>query len=314
MKSPAAGLLALLLAGCGATYQVPVASPRPRPRSLPSAPPAARARPADFARVVARVEPAAESFCREENAGAPAGWCDFRIRLDTDPRMPPNAYQSKGEDGRPNVTVGITLLSEMQSDDEIAFVLSHETSHHIAGHIPKQQQQQALGALIFGGLVAAAGNPSGGPASDQAIRQAMDVGAYLGARSYSQTYELEADTLGAFIAARSGYDPERGALIFLRPLLADAGGPPILSSHPASARRQATVAAAPPRSAASRPSASPRAPARPADPRISAYVVHGFCMRCASAVSRTGRERPLPSRQKNVTKGILGVASHLRPP
>ena len=71
----------------------------------------------------------------------------------------------------------------------------------------------------------------------------MDVGAYLGARSYSQTYELEADTLGAFIAARAGYDPERGAQIFVRPALADAGGPPILSSHPASARRQATVAA-----------------------------------------------------------------------
>ena len=157
--------------------------------------------------------------------------------------MPPNAYQSEGEDGRPNVTVGVTLLDEMRSDDEIAFVLSHEMSHHIAGHLPKQQQQQVLGALILGGLVAAAGNPYGGPASDQAISQAMDVGAYLGARSYSQTYELEADTLGAFVAARAGYDPERGAQIFGRPALADAGGPPILSSHPGSARRQATVAA-----------------------------------------------------------------------
>jgi len=220
---------------------VPVGSPAPG-AVLPS--PAGGSRsPANFARVVARVEPTAESLCREENAGAPAGWCDFRIRLDTDPSKPANAFQSIGEDGRPNVTVGIALLSEMQSDDEIAFVLSHETSHHIAGHIPKQAQQQVLGALIFGGLVAAAGSASGAPASDQAIRQAMDVGAYLGARSYSQSYELEADTLGAFIAVRSGYDPERGALIFQRPLLADAGGPPILSSHPASARRQATVAA-----------------------------------------------------------------------
>ena len=47
--------------------------------------------------------------------------------------MPPNAYQSEGEDGRPNVTVGLQLLAEMRSDDEIAFVLSHEMSHHIAG-------------------------------------------------------------------------------------------------------------------------------------------------------------------------------------
>jgi Zn-dependent protease with chaperone function len=244
MKSPAACLLTLILAACGATYEVPTSLPAGSPVAG-SAVPAGQARStADFARVAARVEPAAESFCRAENPRAPAPWCDFRIRLDADPRMPPNAYQSQGEDGRPNVTVGVRLLEEMRSDDEIAFVLSHEMSHHISGHIPKQQQQQVLGALILGGLVAAAGNPAtGGPASDQAISQAMDVGAYLGARSYSQTYELEADTLGAFIAARAGYDPERGAQIFLRPALADVGGPPILSSHPASARRQATVAA-----------------------------------------------------------------------
>ncbi len=246
MKSAAAFLLPLLLAACGASYDLPA--------DLPPGGTAARAAvegrasgptrtAADFTRVALRVEPAAEAFCREENVGAPPTWCDFRIRLNTDPRMPPNAYQSEGDDGRPSVTVGAQLLAEMRSDDEIAFVLSHEASHHIAGHIPKQAQQQALGALILGGIVAAAGNPAGGPASDQAIQQAMDVGAYLGARSYSQTYELEADTLGAFITARAGYDPERGAAIFLRPALANAGGPPLLSSHPASARRQATVAA-----------------------------------------------------------------------
>ena len=120
----------------------------------------------------------------------------------------------------------------MQSDDEIAFVLSHEASHHIAGHIPRQQQQQALGALVLGGLVAAAGHAYGSPASDDAIRQAMDVGAYVGARAYSQSYELEADTLGAYIAARAGYSPERGADIFGRPALANPGGPPILASPP----------------------------------------------------------------------------------
>jgi predicted Zn-dependent protease len=157
--------------------------------------------------------------------------------------MPPNAFQTRSEDGRPIVVVGSTLLAEMLTDDEIAFVLSHEASHHIAGHIPRQQQQQVLGALILGGLVAATGDPvTGAPASEAAIRRAMDIGAYVGARTYSQSYELEADTLGAFIAARSGYDPERGARIFLRPALANPGGPPLLASHPGSAQRQATVA------------------------------------------------------------------------
>ena len=70
----------------------------------------------------------------------------------------------------------------------------------------------------------------------------MDVGAYVGARAYSQSYELEADTVGAYVAARAGYDPGVAPPIFGRPALANPGGPPILASHPASAQRQATVA------------------------------------------------------------------------
>jgi predicted Zn-dependent protease len=70
----------------------------------------------------------------------------------------------------------------------------------------------------------------------------MDVGAYVGGRAYAQSYELEADTLGAYVTARAGYSPERGADIFGRPSLANPGGPAILASHPGSAQRQATVA------------------------------------------------------------------------
>jgi predicted Zn-dependent protease len=231
--------LLFMLAACGTTYQVPIADSGQLP---PASSRAGGSRTfADFRQVAGRVEAAAESFCREET-GAPGNYCDFLIVLDGDPRMPPNAFQTRGDNGRPVVVVGTKLLAEMQSNDEIAFVLSHEMSHHIAGHIPKQQQQQALGALILGGIVAAAGDPYGGPASEQAIRQAMDIGAYVGGRAYSQSYELEADTLGAFVAARAGYDPERGAEIFVRPALANPGGPAILASHPGSAQRQATVA------------------------------------------------------------------------
>lgn len=240
---PCAALLCLALAACGTTYAVPEGGPAVLPSPAPAGLPGRARTAADFRRVAARVESVAESFCREELPEAPARYCDYRVGLQTDPRMPPNAFQTRGEDGRPIVVVGSTLLAEMLSDDEIAFVLSHEMSHHIAGHIPRQQQQQVLGALILGGLVAAAGDPAtGAPASDAAIRRAMDIGAFVGGRTYSQSYELEADTLGAFIAARAGYDPELGARIFLRPALANPGGPPLLASHPGSAQRQATVA------------------------------------------------------------------------
>jgi predicted Zn-dependent protease len=237
----AAAALCLALAACGTTYAVPQAT-APDPVALPGpAPqgPAGARRAGDFRRVAGRIEPAAEAMCRE---AAPDANCDFLIGLETDPRMPPNAFQTLDDNGRPIVIVGANLLREMQSDDELAFVLAHEMSHHIAGHIGKQRQQQALGALVLGGLVAATGQAYGQPASDDAIRQAMDVGAYVGARAYSQSYELEADTIGAYVAARAGYDPERGAAIFGRPALANPGGPAILASHPASVQRQATVA------------------------------------------------------------------------
>jgi predicted Zn-dependent protease len=239
MRIPAA-ILALALAGCGTTYNVPDAGPG-QGASLPVRDGLGRSA-SDFRRVAARVEPAAEAFCREEEPGAPAAYCDFALVLEDDPRMPPNAFQTRSSKGRPVVVVSASLLGEMHSDDEIAYVLSHETAHHIARHLSKQAQSQVFGALILGGIAQAAAGPGG--LSEQALQEAMDMGAFVGGRAWSQDYELEADWLGAFIAARAGYDPERGAAIFGRPALASSGGPVILSSHPASPQRTALAARA----------------------------------------------------------------------
>lgn len=249
MRLPVALPLLLALAACGTTYAVPVAvgtaTPTlPEPTTAPADTPGVGRTARDFARVAPRVEAAGESFCRAELPNQPPAYCDFRVRLDGDPDMPPNAYQSVGGDGRPEVVIGTKLLAEMQSDDELAFVLGHEMGHRIAGHIDKQRQQQVFGALVMGGLVAAASSAYGTAPSEDAIRQAMDVGGYVGARAYSQSYELEADTLGVYVTARAGYSPERGADIFGRPALANPGGPAILVSHPASTQRQAVVAEA----------------------------------------------------------------------
>jgi Zn-dependent protease with chaperone function len=244
MKRCLALVFGLALAGCSTTYEVP--APAETGPLVPGRPaPGGSARTSgDFGRVALRVEPVAERFCREEIPQAPAGYCDFVIMLEDDPRMPPNAFQTRGRDGRPVVVVSTQLVGQMRSNDEIAFVLAHEAAHHIAEHIPRQQQSQMLGALILGGMVAAAGQAAGTPVSQDAIREAMDVGAFVGGRVYSQDYELEADWLGAFITARAGYDPERGAQIFGRPALSGSGGPVILSSHPGSPQRLALVAQA----------------------------------------------------------------------
>ncbi|MCB1370803.1 MAG: M48 family metalloprotease [Rhodobacteraceae bacterium] len=245
MIRASAAALCLALAACGTAYQVPVTgSPAATAAPAPEAPAGARRSARDFRRVAARIEPVAENVCREESPGAPSAYCDYVILLEDDPRMPPNALQTVTDAGRPAIVVGARLLDQMQSNDEIAFVLSHEASHHIARHLSKQQQSQMLGALILGGLVAATGASSDPAANQRAIEDAMNIGAFVGGRAWSQDFELEADWLGAFIAARAGFDPERGAAVFARPALASSGGPVILSTHPPSPQRTALAARA----------------------------------------------------------------------
>ena len=241
-------LLCLALAACGSPAPLvipPPAGTAPQaPAAAPDTPDGAARTPRNFRRVASRVEPVAESFCREQSPGAPAGYCDFVILFEADPRAPANAFQTRGRDGRPLLVVTASLLDQMRSNDEIAFVLSHEAAHHIAEHLTRQQQSQMLGALVLGGIVAASGVSTGDAVRDEAmIREAMEMGAFVGGRAYSQTYEFEADQLGAFIAARAGYDPERGAAIFGRPALASGGGPAVLVTHPASAERRARISA-----------------------------------------------------------------------
>lgn len=246
-RSLAAGL-ALLLAACGTIYDVPVAGPGSQTRPAPAvaiapagAPRSYAAARADWNRVVARVGPEAERFCREENPGRSRDHCRFTIRLVEDPRMPPNAFQTIGRDGRPLLVMTSALLADTRNADEIAFVLSHEAGHHIAGHLERQQANVAIGALVLGTLAAATIGPgTDRQAADRIVADAMDLGAFAGSRVYSQNFELEADTLGTFLAARAGYAPERGALMFHR--IPSARGPQSLwSTHPPSPQRLATV-------------------------------------------------------------------------
>jgi predicted Zn-dependent protease len=199
---------------------VPVAQTRPAPL----------ADSAGFAAVVSRVEPLAESYCRSLARG---GNCDFRIVIDDRPGQPPNAFQTLDSAGRPVLGFTKALIADARNADELAFVMGHEAAHHIAGHIPQQQQNAMAGALLAGVIAAAAG------ASPQDMDAVQQMGATMAVRSYSKEFELEADALGAEIAWRAGFDPMRGAAFFDR--LPDPGDQ-FLGSHPANSQRKAIVA------------------------------------------------------------------------
>lgn len=182
-----------------------------------------------FVRVVSRVEPVAESICREETERL---LCDLTIMVDADPNSPPNAYQTQDRWGRPIIIFTVALIADARNEDELAFVLGHEASHHLLGHIKKSTEGAKAGAVIFGNLASASG------LQDQALEEAVNLGAMVGSRYYAKRYELEADRLGTLIAAEAGYDPVRGAQFFAR--IPDPGDR-FLGSHPPNAQRLQVV-------------------------------------------------------------------------
>ena len=224
---------ALALSGCVVTT---TGGPAPRDGGAPRAP--APAEPprvsggtavANFRAAVARVEPVAEAICRER---APRLNCDFLIRVDPNRRAPPNAFQTLDRAGRPIVVFTQALIADARNRDEIAFVVGHETAHHIENHLARQRQSATTGAIIGTVLGSLAG------ADASVVNELGRAGAQVGARRFSKEHELEADALGTVITARAGFDPVRGAAFFTR--IPDPGDR-FLGTHPPNADRIATV-------------------------------------------------------------------------
>ena len=227
--------LALGLAACATApqpdrVQVPVPAPvivAPAP-AVATAAPDARMAVRSLIAAVDAVEPVAEALCRDR---APDLNCDFNFAVDTNPKAPPNAFQTLDGTGRPLIAFSVSLLAQTRNADEIAFILSHEAAHHIEGHLARQRRNATIGAAIMGQLVGISGDPDAG-------RKAAEFGAAIGARTYSKDFELEADALGTLIAARAGYNPLRGAEFFFR--IPDPGNS-FLGTHPANADRVRVV-------------------------------------------------------------------------
>ncbi|MFZ5964193.1 M48 family metallopeptidase [Thalassococcus sp. BH17M4-6] len=229
-------LLILMISALAACEPLPPQAPQPSPSQdtrATDAPPRSNAdlrqraeiAARNFVQVVETVEPVAESECRRV---APRMNCDFLIVVDDRPGQAPNAFQTLARDGRPIVAFNLALIASVDNADELAFVMGHEAAHHILGHLTRMQQNAAVGAVIFSGLASMSG------ANAASVRTAEELGAAVGARTYSKDFELEADRLGTIITKRAGYDPIRGAAFFTR--LPDPGNK-FLGTHPPNSAR-----------------------------------------------------------------------------
>ncbi|MEO9065541.1 MAG: M48 family metallopeptidase, partial [Burkholderiaceae bacterium] len=126
------------------------------------------------------------------------------------------------------------------SDDEIAIVMGHEITHALKEHCVEQAKNQ-----VYGDLAARAGGAllSAWLGIDPTITD-------LGARAAHSLFQLrfsrgdegEADAVGLELAARAGYDPRAGVVLWQKMAQAANGAPPQwLSSHPADTNRVAEI-------------------------------------------------------------------------
>lgn len=140
-----------------------------------------------------------------------------------------NAFALPG--GQVFITRG--LYDKLQTDGELAGVLSHETGHVVARHSAEQIAKSQLTQGITGAAVIAACDPN----NPNGCVAASVMGALVGQlidMKYSRTDETEADWLGVCFMSESGYDPQD--MVKLMQILGslDQGQrpPEFLSTHP----------------------------------------------------------------------------------
>ena len=114
-----------------------------------------------------------------------------------------------------------------RTDAQLALVVGHELAHANLGHLDKQQANQiigwASGAVIDAGIMLG-GISTGGAFTREFTR--------AGQRAFSVGFEREADYVGAYYAARAGYDLS-GAEEFWRALsMEDPDSIRIAVTHP----------------------------------------------------------------------------------
>ena len=145
--------------------------------------------------------------------------CAYPVRYLQDSAL--NAY---ADGNAVYVTAGMMRFAE--SDQELAVVLGHELAHNAEHHVDAKQANVGIG-LIFDILAAGAGIDTGGVFSE------------VGAKSYSQDFESEADYIGLYYLARAGVPIEQAAHFWRRMAAEnpDSIRGSYQSTHPSTAQR-----------------------------------------------------------------------------
>lgn len=151
--------------------------------------------------------------------------CDYTVALRDDAQV--NAFA----DGD-NVIVTKGMMDFARSDQEIAVVVGHELAHNAMGHIDSKTVNKVVGAapgLVLDILLAVVGVNTQG--------QFMKLGMAAGGAAFSVEFEQEADYVGLYAMALSGYELEGAPDLWRRMATKDPKKITFRGSHPTTPER-----------------------------------------------------------------------------
>lgn len=178
--------------------------------------------------VVDRLAPQGIKLCRELNG--PDANCDMLVVLSTkDKGLNAHADGTK-------IIVNADMIDFASNDNQLAFILSHEYTHHIMGHV-RSTQNNVMGGAILGTLLDALASSQGVNTQGQLGK----MGAQTALLSYSPEFENEADYIGLYILARAGFKIEDAPQFWRQMATVNKDGIYTRTTHPTTPERFVTM-------------------------------------------------------------------------
>jgi beta-barrel assembly-enhancing protease len=136
--------------------------------------------------------------------------------------------------------VNVGTITAAQTEAQLAGVMSHEMAHVYMQHSAKRATSPKT---TIAQIVGALGGIFGGSALGNLARMGIQFGAGTLLLKYSREDEAQADSVGAIIAYKAGYNPTELARFFeVLAKQGGGGGPQFLSDHPNPGNRSEAIA------------------------------------------------------------------------
>jgi len=130
------------------------------------------------------------------------------------------------------IVVNRGMLRFVNDDNELAIVITHEIAHIVLNHIDAMRKNMVAGYFIGSVLDILLAGATGVHTSGFS-----QIGATMGALSYSKDFENEADYYGAHMLTRAGFDVSYMPAFWRRMSLENPDSMSYNSTHPTTAER-----------------------------------------------------------------------------